>query len=319
MNWIVFSYSLPSKSSSSPRVTLWRRLGRLGAVSPSGGIYILPAQDDCIEAFQWLRQEIEQAQGQAVVMHVQQFDGLTDQQLVELFRAARRKDYADLEAKAHELEQTLTQDAPTGPATEGQDALAKLQRQYSEVVQIDYFDCPEGALVAAQLARLAQTLNPDTHSEPAITPVAMAGYRDKGWVTRPQPHVDRLACIWLIRRFINPEAVIRYSLQPEADEISFDMPEAHFGHSGQLCTFETMIRAFDLDTPALMLMAEIVHTIDLRDERYFHPEITGLEAVLKGSLLLGLSDAELEFRGLALFDSLFATLSTRFQTNEPAS
>jgi hypothetical protein len=78
-----------------------------------------------------------------------------------------------------------------------------------------------------------------------------------------------------------------------------------------------MIRAFKLDTPGLALMAEIVHAIDLRDDRYFHPEVTGLDAILKGALLLGLSDTELEVRGLALFDSLFATLSTRFQTNEP--
>jgi hypothetical protein len=125
--------------------------------------------------------------------------------------------------------------------------------------------------------------------------------------------VDRLACAWLIRRFINPEAIIRYSLQPEPGEISFDMKEADFGHLGQLCTFETMLRAFNLAVPGLSLMAEMVHEIDLRGERYFHPEITGIDAILKGWLLLDLPDAEVEARGLALFDSLFALLSTRFQ------
>ena len=67
MKWIVFSYSLPSKGSSSPRVTLWRRLRRLGAVAPAGGMHILPQRDECLEAFQWLAQEIRQAQGEAVV------------------------------------------------------------------------------------------------------------------------------------------------------------------------------------------------------------------------------------------------------------
>jgi hypothetical protein len=122
------------------------------------------------------------------------------------------------------LEQTLTQSVGTEHMAEGLDTLAKLQRQYSDVVQIDYFDSPEGVLIAAQLARLAQALNPDNPPEPAIAAADLAGYRDKHWVTRPQPHVDRLACIWLIRRFINPDAVIRYALQPEATEISFDMP-----------------------------------------------------------------------------------------------
>jgi hypothetical protein len=69
MTWIVFSYSLPSKAQSSPRVALWRRLRRLGAISPTGGVHILPAQDECLEAFQWLVQEVQQAQGEALVIH----------------------------------------------------------------------------------------------------------------------------------------------------------------------------------------------------------------------------------------------------------
>jgi hypothetical protein len=58
MKWLVFSYSLPSKSRSSPRVTLWRRLRRLGSISVKTGVYPLPARDECIEAFQWLAQEV---------------------------------------------------------------------------------------------------------------------------------------------------------------------------------------------------------------------------------------------------------------------
>jgi hypothetical protein len=69
MTWIVFSYSLPSKAQSSPRVALWRRLRRLGAISPTGGVHILPARDECLEAFQWLVQEVQQAQGEALVIH----------------------------------------------------------------------------------------------------------------------------------------------------------------------------------------------------------------------------------------------------------
>src|SRR5918911_2849116 len=88
MQWIVFSYSLPSQSRSAPRVALWRRLRRLGAVTPAGGVYVLPARDECLEAFQWLAQEIRQAQGDALVMRVEQFEGLDQQQLIGLFNAA---------------------------------------------------------------------------------------------------------------------------------------------------------------------------------------------------------------------------------------
>src|ERR671933_245332 len=106
MNWVVFSYSLPAKSRSSPRVTVWRRLGRLGALSTTSGVYVLPARDECVEAFQWLAQETRQAKGEALVMRVEQFEGLTDQQMMDLFNAARRAEYEALDQDATELEKT---------------------------------------------------------------------------------------------------------------------------------------------------------------------------------------------------------------------
>jgi hypothetical protein len=311
MNWIIFSYSLPAQASSGPRVTLWRRLRRLGAISPTGGIYILPAQDMCVEAFQWLAQEIKQANGQAMVMSVQQLEGLTDQQLIDLFREARQEDYAELKMQVTNLEQTITVEKNTEKFVDFREALTKLQKQYSDIRQIDYFDSPDGVQLAAQLAKIAKTLAPVVEPSPQIAQVSIESYRDRVWGTRPKPHVDRLACAWLIRRFINAEATIRYAHQPIAAEVTFDMSEAEFSHTGNLCTFETMIQAFDLDTPGLSLLAEIVHEIDLQDERYFHPEITGVEAILKGWLQLDLPDTELEKYGIALFEGLISELSTR--------
>src|ERR687893_1042446 len=107
MTWIVFSYSLPSKGSSSPRVTLWRRLRRLGAIAPAGGVHLLPARDECLEAFQWLAQEIRQAQGEAMVLHVARVDGLTDPQIIALFQAARTEEYLELDAEATVLEHAV--------------------------------------------------------------------------------------------------------------------------------------------------------------------------------------------------------------------
>lgn len=309
MSWIVLSYSLPSSPRSSPRVALWRRLRRLGAISPTGSIYILPARDECLEAFQWLAQEIRQAQGEALMMHIEQFEGLTDSQLIELFHQARREDYRELEAQITALEQTIGM-AKVEDSTPYQSMLDKLQRQYADIARIDYFECLEGTLVAARLAKVGQTLRaPNLSTTTEVPPATLAEYKDRRWVTRPRPHVDRLACVWLIRRFVNPNAVIRYALQPEPDEIAFDMSDAHFGHQGQLCTFETMIRAFQLAEPRLQLIAEIVHEIDLRDEQYTHPELAGVDAILKGWLLTNFSDTELEAHGIALFEGIYAALS----------
>jgi hypothetical protein len=88
MEWLVFSYSLPSKSRSSPRVTLWRRLRRIGAISVKTEVYILRATDECIEAFQWLTQEVQQAKEDTLVFYVEQFEGLSDREIVAMFHQA---------------------------------------------------------------------------------------------------------------------------------------------------------------------------------------------------------------------------------------
>src|SRR5262245_34343094 len=108
MPWLVLSYSLPAAPRSSPRVTIWRRLKRLGVLPMAGGAYVLPARDACVEAFQWLAQEIRQAEGEALIMRVVQFDGLSDAQVVARFQEARSKDYTELDAQVASLEQELT-------------------------------------------------------------------------------------------------------------------------------------------------------------------------------------------------------------------
>jgi hypothetical protein len=309
LSWMVFSYSLPSKSSSSPRVTLWRRLRRLGAISLKGGIQVLPDREECIEAFQWLSQEVQQAKGEALVMQVEQFSGLTDQDMIELFRQARSEDYQEIGIKAIELEAAVNAASDSEERSSLLDTLAKLQKQHSDVARVDFFDCADGPRVMTQLNRIAQTFAPRQAVTTEISHAAIAAYQNKRWVTRPRPFIDRLACAWFIRRFINPDAVIRYSAHPEPDEVGFDLKDCEFGHQGNLCSFETMMAKFDLDQPGLRTIAEIVHELDLRDSLYVHPETTGIETVMRGWLLEGLSDAELEAWGIRLFDGLYTALS----------
>ncbi len=309
MNWVVFSYSLPAASRSSPRVAVWRRLRALGAVSLKDGIYVLPARDECVEAFQWLAQEVAQEEGSALVMQVQRFEGLSDAQLIDVFQKARRQDYQELDARASELERSLGRKKQVRPEnlSRARDTLEKLRRWHADVSRIDFFASPDAARVASRLARIARRLTPARPLEAKIAPAAIAAYRNQRWVTRPRPHVDRLACAWLIRRFINPRAAIRYAEVHKSGEVPFDMSTGEFGHRGNLCTFETMIKAFGLDDPGLRAIAEIVHDIDLRDERYARPETAGIDAILKG--WTGLADAEREAHGIALFEGLYTELS----------
>ena len=127
------------------------------------------------------------------------------------------------------------------------------------------------------------------------------------WATRAGIHVDRTACAWLIRRFIDRSAEFVFVGDPDevpADATAFDMRGAELSHRGGDCTFETMLRHYDLDDPALWAIARIVHEADLEDERYDAPEARGLDVLLRGLSLVRSDDELLELSG-ALYEGLY--------------
>lgn len=305
MRWLVLSYSVTNQPSSSSRVTLWRRLQRLGALAITGA-YVLPERSDCLESFTWLVKEIEAAGGEALIMKVEQFEGLDDKKLVERFNHARAEAYTDILSEIDTLEQSLdTKDSEIPPVK----ALHKLQRRFSDLWRIDFFKSNVGKKVAERLTELEQQLSPKPPETAQVLKANKKDYQEKTWVTRPQPHVDRLASTWLIKRFIDPKAKILYRDNVKAKELSFDMENSDFGHVGSLCTFETLIVAFSIEDTAINSLAQIVHELDLRDERYIRSEVAGLDMILNGWLALGLTDEALEQRGIQLFEGLYASLS----------
>jgi hypothetical protein len=307
MNWLLLTYSLPTGPNSSPRVTLWRRLRRVGAVAVSGGSYLLPPHEPCREAFAWLQQEIGAAGGEALILHVAAIEGLRDAEVIALFAAARRKDYAEVAEQAEILAGQLTT-AQVDHAT-ARDTLGRLRRRLTEVQRIDYFAIAEGRQLIAQLDQLDALLTPV--AVPTVVSATLAAYQGRRWATRPRPHVDRLACSWLIRRFIDPHASIRYTFSPAPDEVTFDMDGATFTHTGSLCTFETMVHAFAFDDPVVPILAAIVHAIDLRDGSERYPEIAGIDRVLDGWLQMEASDAAREQWGITLFEGLYRGFAQR--------
>jgi hypothetical protein len=111
-----------------------------------------------------------------------------------------------------------------------------------------------------------------------------SAYRGRVWVTRANVHVDRMASAWLIRRFVDPEArfafVAASRRAPVAGGLRFDMYEGEFTHEGELCTFEVLLRRFDLRDAGLARIAQLVHDIDLKEARYGHAETEGVAASL---------------------------------------
>jgi hypothetical protein len=127
------------------------------------------------------------------------------------------------------------------------------------------------------------------------------------WATRPNCHVDRAACGWLIRRYLDPEAQFVFVEEVEdvpSDATPFDMRGAELGHRNGSCSFETFLERYELDDPVLWDLAGIVHEADLADERFDAAEAPGLDVVIRG-LSFVRSDADLLALTTAIFDGLY--------------
>lgn len=127
------------------------------------------------------------------------------------------------------------------------------------------------------------------------------------WATRAGMHVDRAACAWLLRRFVDPEAEFVFVDDPAdvpGDATPFDMRGAELSHHEGDCSFETILRHYGLDDPVLWDVARIVHEADLDDERYDAPEAVGLDVVCRG-LSMVRDDAEILTVTEVVFDGLY--------------
>jgi hypothetical protein len=127
------------------------------------------------------------------------------------------------------------------------------------------------------------------------------------WATRPGVHVDRSACAWFIRRFIDAEAQFSFIADvadvPD-DTTPFDMRGAELSHHAGDCSFETILRRYSLDDPALWNIARIIHEADLEDDRYDAPEARGLDVLLRGLSMICADEETLQITG-RLYDGLY--------------
>jgi hypothetical protein len=133
------------------------------------------------------------------------------------------------------------------------------------------------------------------------------------WVTREHPKTDRIACPWLIRKFIDADAEIVYVPKDEVltyaereGATSFDAPGAKFTHRDGMCSFETLIAAYKIDDPAVALLASVVHGADVSEDREATPQSAGLEAIADGFALLDMDDQSQLALELPVYDALYA-------------
>jgi len=125
------------------------------------------------------------------------------------------------------------------------------------------------------------------------------------WTTRPRPHVDRCATAWLVRRFVDPHATFVFAESPPAGATPFDLPGVKYGHHGNDCTFETVLKEHKLGKDkALAGVAALVHDLDMHEMK--RDESAGLDAILRGILLAEKDDHKVVERAALVFDALYA-------------
>ena len=141
------------------------------------------------------------------------------------------------------------------------------------------------------------------------------------WITRERVKVDRVACPWLIKKFIDPQAEFLFAPREKVLEVAdrkgatpFDLPGVELGHHDGRCSFEALVAKYQIDDPAVHLLARIVHGADVKQDLFGRPEAPGLEAIAEGFRYLGLKDDhEVLEKEFIVYDALYAYCRQKVQ------
>lgn len=325
-SWLLLIHQLPARPTNL-RVRIWRKLQKLGAIAVKNSVYILPNNEKTREDFQWLKQEIESAGGEATVFRADSVEGASNNEIIEAFRRSSDEAFAIVTANLDGLTGTVREQGRGKHLSAGrlETHVAELEKLHAELERLsanDFFaangrraalksfDRCQKSILTAQ----ASTIKPLKAAKSKQTRIDPGKYQNRRWVTRRNLHIDRLASIWLIRQFIDKHP--RFYFVAEDQElrgaIAFDMYGADFSHQGEDCTFETMLKQFRLGhINGLRELAEIVHDIDLKDGKFHRREAAGLNTVVNGLSQTLRNDRKLAQAANLIFDGLFSLLEER--------
>lgn len=301
--------TLPTQPNAV-RVRIWRALKALGCAALRDGAYLLPENQRAL--FEPLAAEVREHGGTATVLRLAPHDDAQRDELLALFD--RSEAYAAWRDSATALQAELTTLAEAEARRRHRavaEALAALRRT-------DHYPGAAAEQALAALDTLHQTLDaqfsegePRSLADHGIARLQVADFQGKRWATRSRPWADRLACAWLIRRFIDREARFVWLRDPAGatpaprGALGFDYDGARFTHVGARVTFEVLLAAFGLDAnPQLQRLAAAVHYLDAGGIPV--PEAAGLEAVLSGVCALHAKDEARVAAAAGVFDALYA-------------
>ena len=260
------------------------------------------------------------AGGEATVFAADALNADGDQAIVETFRLSRDADYARLERDGDQLLTSARTARKAGAPSREQlhRAVRALRERFAAIERMDFCNAHGRQGAAEVLARLERRLAEPGHRSirANASPQSAAAFRNRRWVTRPRPGVDRMASAWLIRRFIDPRATFAFVDQSGEADVPFDMYTGEFSHQGSLCTFETLAERFSLRNDAVDRLGHIVHDLDMKDTHYAMAEGPAVDRMVEGLQRMHTDDHVLLEQGIAMFEALARSFESGAQKRE---
>lgn len=304
MKMITLILSLPTENATV-RMKAWRTLKASGAAVLRDGVYLMPDLPTCRETLNSVATDVIAGGGMAYVLSIEAPEEANFPQLFD-----RSADYKDLLVEIEKTRNTLSIDS----AQEVLKQARKLRKAFANLVDIDFYPNEAQRQTEAGLQDLelsaARILSPDEpHAvDGAIQRLNIGDYQDRIWATRQRPWVDRLASAWLIKRFIDPKADLRWLASANdcpSDALGFDFDGAAFSHVGARVTFEVLLESFGLEQAALKRIGALVHYLDVGGIQ--PPEASGIESVLAGLREAITDDDQLLAQASHVFNGLLTT------------
>ena len=250
------------------------------------------------------------------------FEILDNNEISGLFNRQRESDYRKIEKGLNELEVKLNS-VRKGSKAKNMKALSmRLKRylkEFDDVRQIDYFRSKHGSDVENKIESLRkdvkQIISADGKKGASVQKTSVShrlkdDYQKRTWVTRKNPFVDRMASAWLIKKFIDKRAVFNFIDEKKEKSlkdgpVTFDIKGGEITHVGNLCTFEVLVRSFAIKDRSVKRIAELVHELDMKDDKYNSLEAKGIEEILLGIRKSIKKDIDILEKGMAVFEMLY--------------
>jgi hypothetical protein len=307
--WLLLLYQIPTKSETE-RVRIWRALQKLGAVSVKNSVTAVPDTSFFKNAILEVATDITSIGGEAILTEGNFIFGLDENSLLQTYSSQLDVEYKNLAKEIREASKEVSSNLTSSDLMKWEHKRTRFQSKLNALVErsissVDGEDQCNHSLTAFEkkLSGITDKAGKKDFVRPPVGSV---------WVTRKDPHVDRLASAWLIKRFIDPKAEIRFvdmdKYSWDKSHVRFDVFNAEFGHVGEQCTFEVLIARFKIKRPAVRVLAEIVHDLDIQDQKYDRRETEGIRMALDGVIRGYRNDEERLQSAMSLLDSLTLSL-----------